>query len=509
MLSDSKITKPDNMRLRMAPSPTGLLHIGTARTALFNYLPAKHYGGKFILRIEDTDLERSTKANEKNIVDGLKWLGINWDEGPDVGGPYAPYTQNERRDIYTKYLQQLLDENKAYHCFCSEEELEIQKQEMRSRGEAPKYIGSCSDLPKETVEKYLAEGKPSVIRFRMPNIKISFKDTVRDTIETDMSLIGDIVIAKNLNEPLYNFSVVIDDYLMKITHVIRGEDHITNTPKQIAIANAFGFDIPEFCHLPLILNADKTKLSKRDNVVSVDDYRKDGYLPEAIVNFIVLLGWHDSSDNDIFSMQDLINKFTFDRIQKSGAVFNLEKLDFLNKHYISLKSKGDLAKEVLSYGIEFGFLKIEEGSGNVVFLNNSISASPSQFEKYVQTERTRISKYSEFFKDNFLFSDLNYVETDLYWKTQEKDSLIISLDKSYSLLSSLVDEQYDLEIIRIQFEELIKHNEQYVSNKGLLLWPLRMALSGLKFSPSPYELLAVLGREESLRRIKIAQDKIK
>ncbi len=490
----------------MAPSPTGLLHIGTARTALFNYLTAKHYGGKFVLRIEDTDLERSTKEFEKNIIDGLKWLGINWDEGPDIGGPYAPYNQNDRRDIYKKYLQQLLDEGKAYYCFCTQEELEIQKQEMITHGEAPRYIGRCAELPPETVQKYLAAGKPSVIRFRMPKIKISFKDIIRKEVKTDLNLIGDIVIAKNLNEPLYNFSVVIDDHLMDISLVIRGEDHITNTPKQIALYKAFDWDIPMFAHLPLILNSNKTKLSKRDNIVSIDDYRQAGYLPQAIVNFIALLGWHDSSGNDIFSLEDLIQKFTLTRIQKSGAIFNLQKLDFLNKHYISLKPKQELIEEVLNYGTEFNFITLKEGS--VILNSNNKSASMLQFTKYIETEQTRVNKYSDFFQTNFLFTDLDYLAEDLCWKDQTKEEAIEALDKSYHLLYSLVEEQFDLDIIKIQFEELIKYNEKYKLNKGLILWPLRMALSGLKYSPSPYELLAVLGREESLRRIKIAQDRL-
>ena len=281
------------IRVRIAPSPTGALHIGLARSALFNYLFAKKNNGNFVLRIEDTDLERSDLKWTQDIIDGLKWLGIQWDEGPDIAGEYGPYKQTQRIDIYKKYLEKLLKDGTAYYCFCSAEELEAKRQEQMARGEAPRYDGKCKNLAEKEVQKRLAEEKPSVIRFKTPGKKIKFKDLIRGEVEFDAGLIGDIVIAKDLKTPLYNFAVVVDDYEMKISHVIRGEDHISNTPKQMLLQEALDFAHPEYGHLPLILAPDRSKLSKRFGAVSIIDYREQGYLPEAMVNFMALLGWKD------------------------------------------------------------------------------------------------------------------------------------------------------------------------------------------------------------------------
>jgi len=258
-----KLTEPKKVRTRIAPSPTGFLHIGLARTALFNYLFAKKNNGSFILRIEDTDTERSTKESEADIIENLRWLGLEWSEGPDVKGDYGPYRQSERLNLYKKYLEKLLKEDKAYYCFCSEDDLDAQRQYQMSQGQAPRYSGKCVGLDKKIIEKNLEEKKSSVIRLRIPAKKVSFNDLLREKLEFDASLFGDIVIAKDLNTPLYNLAVTIDDYEMKITHVIRGEEHIANTPKQILIQEALGFDTPEYAHLPLILAPDKSKLSKR------------------------------------------------------------------------------------------------------------------------------------------------------------------------------------------------------------------------------------------------------
>jgi glutamyl-tRNA synthetase len=271
---DFKFIKPGEVRTRFAPSPTGFLHIGSARTALFNYLFAKKNQGSFILRIEDTDKERSKPEFEKDIFENLKWLGIEWD--------YGPYRQSERGEIYKKYLEKLLAEGKAYYCFCSEEELEAERQYQMSIGQPPRYSGKCANLTKEEVEKYLAEGKKFVIRFKVESKKVEFEDLIRGKIEFDSSLIGDIIIAKPDSggyTPLYNFGVVVDDFEMKISHVIRGEEHISNTPKQILIQEALGFPQPKYAHLPLILGPDRSKLSKRHGAVSVAQYRKLGYLP--------------------------------------------------------------------------------------------------------------------------------------------------------------------------------------------------------------------------------------
>ena len=313
----------------MAPSPTGPLHIGTARTTLFNWLFARGRDGTFILRIEDTDKERSKKEYEEELVEGLKWLGIEWDE-------FA--RQSERTDLYRKYLEKLLTSGDAYYCYCTKEELEGQRQAMLASGVPPKYSGHCRNLAKPPTGR-----KPEVIRFKVPEIKVEFKDMIRGKVAFDAALLGDQVIAKDLDTPLYNFAVVIDDNEMRITHVIRGEDHLSNTPKQILIFRALGFDEPIFAHIPLILNPDRSKMSKRFADTALTQYREAGYLPEAIVNFLALLGWHPKDDKEILSAEDLIAEFDLARVQKAGAIFNQEKLDWLNREHMKKMSDKELA----------------------------------------------------------------------------------------------------------------------------------------------------------------------
>lgn len=279
------------VRVRIAPSPTGYLHLGTVRTALFNYVFAKKKGGSFVVRIEDTDSSRSLPMYESNILEGLSLVGISWDEGPQQGGPYAPYRQSERIDLYKKYLQQLLDEKKAFWCFCTKEELEEERNAMLASGITPKYGGTCRHLTSEQQEQKWQEGRSGVIRIAVPTgTTLSFKDSIRGTIETKSDGIGDFVIAKSLTQPLYNFAVVIDDWQMEISHVIRGEDHISNTPKQLLIQRALEIAPPVYAHLPLVLSPDRSKLSKRNLETSFLDYVQDGYLPEALVNFLMFIG---------------------------------------------------------------------------------------------------------------------------------------------------------------------------------------------------------------------------
>ncbi|MDI6602855.1 MAG: glutamate--tRNA ligase [Patescibacteria group bacterium] len=358
MLSEEfKFQKPGEVRTRFAPAPTGVLHIGGARTALFNYLFAKKNEGVFILRIEDTDIERSGQEYEKDIMESLKWLGIEWDEGPDVGGDYGPYRQSERLNIYAKYLEKLLAEDKAYYCFCSEEELEAQRQYQLSIGEAPHYSGKCANLSKEEVQRLREAGKSAVIRFRVPSKKVRFNDLIRGKLEFDTSLMGDIVIAKDLTIPLYNFACVVDDFEMKISQVIRGEEHISNTPKQILLQEALNFPSPQYVHLPMILGPDRTKLSKRYEAVGISEYKKEGYLPEALVNFMAFLGWNPGGEREIYSISSLIKEFSLERVQKGGAIFNIKRLDFLNGFYIRQRSVEKLTELCLPYLIEAGFLE--------------------------------------------------------------------------------------------------------------------------------------------------------
>ncbi len=494
-----KKTELKQIRTRIAPSPTGPAHIGTARTALFNYLFAKQHNGKFILRIEDTDLERSEQKWTDEIIEQLKWLGLEWDEGPDIGGEYGPYKQTQRFDIYEKYLNQLLDENKAYYCFCLPEELEAKRQEQMSRGVAPKYDGTCSHLSKDIIEKNLAEGKPSVIRFRVENKKVKFTDLIRGEVEFDTGLLGDVVIAKNLRNPIFHFVVVIDDYLMKISHVIRGEDHIPNTPRQILIQEALGFEKVTYGHLPLLLNTDKSKLSKRKGDVSLSSYHRQGYLPEAIVNFLALLGWNPGTEKEIFSMQQLIKEFSIDKVQKGGAVFNVQRLDFINGLYIREKPIEKLTELCVPYLKQAGLLVVGQ-------------ASEHKLEKIVEVSRNRMKKLSEISElADFFFQDkLVYDKDLLQWKGAGDGATKESLQYSEKILSDVKD--WDIKILE---EKLFSASEKFnleksypEKNKGYLLWPLRVALSGKENSPSPFEIADILGKEKTLKRIEDAIKKL-
>jgi len=522
-----KLIEPGKVRVRIAPAPTGFLHIGLARTALFNYLFAKKYEGVFILRIEDTDIERSDPEFEKNILENLKWLGIEWSEGPDIGGEYGPYRQSQRLETYAKYLEKLLTENKAYHCFCPEEELEAQKQYQMSIGQPPIYSGKCRDLPLETVQKYLAEGRPSIIRFKTPAKKIEFDDVIRGKIEFDTSLIGDIAIAKNLATPLYNFAVVIDDFEMKISHVIRGEDHISNTPKQILIQEALGFPRPIYAHLPLILGPDRTKLSKRHGAIAVSEYKKQGYLPEAIINFIAFLGWNPGTEREIYSMPSLIKEFSLEKVQKGGAIFNIKRLDFLNGFYIRQRSVEKLTELCLPYLIEAGFLKSHEeveefhlGAPHYEISQTKELIDLVKLEKIVSVYQERLKKLSEISELTIFFfkEKLEYDKNLLKWAEISDKEIKISLDKLEKLLSKIKTEDWtkenlekllvpeadkfaqDIKKVGLPAEALAK-----AGDRGYLLWPLRVALTGKEASAGPFEVAEILGREKTIKRINEAR----
>ncbi|TSD03295.1 MAG: glutamyl-tRNA synthetase [Parcubacteria group bacterium Athens0714_26] len=464
--------KLPEIRVRIAPSPTGFFHIGTARTALFNWLFAKHNNGKFILRIEDTDIERSEKKYEEDILESLKWLGLKWDG--------ELYRQSERLDIYEKYLKILLDSGKAYYCACTKEELEKEKSEMQAGGQVPRYSGKCRDLN-------IPPEKAQVIRFKMPkNLIIKFSDIIRGEITFDTSLIGDIAIAKNLKTALYNFAVVVDDYEMKISHVIRGEDHIANTPKQIALQEALAFPRSQYAHLPLILSPDRAKLSKRFAAVSVADYRKNGYLPEALINFIALLGWHSKTDKEIFNIDDLIKEFELERVQKAGAVFNIEKLNWLNSQYIK-NSDNKRIKEILA--------DIFEEKLPLDKIN----------DKLINLSKDRMNKLSEFMGINDFFFELpDYPSELLIWKD-------IPANKISDNLKSVLGEFKNFEPENFNKTDLERMIMPVADKKGRgeTLWPLRVALSGKDKSPNPFEILEVLGEKESMKRIEIALKKLK
>lgn len=462
-----------NVKTRFPPSPTGPLHMGNVRTLLFNYLFAKKEGGKIILRIEDTDKERSRPEWEQDITDNLKWLGLEWDEF---------YRQSERTEIYKQYLQQLLEQGKAYWCFCTEEELEAQRQDQMSRGVAPHYTGTCRTLSKEQQQQNLKAGKSSVIRFTVEKKIVKFKDLVRGEVQFDMALSGDIVIAKDLETPLYNFTVVVDDFLMKITHVIRGEDHISNTPKQIILEEALGFPHTiQYAHLPLILGEDRTKLSKRHGDNSVTRFRKEGYLPEAVLNFLALLGWNPGDEREIFSLENLVKEFSMERVQKSAAVFNIQRLDWINGSYIRQKSPKDLAELLIPY---------------------LPGASKDAIEKVVVLYHGRLKKLYEIgdLADFFFKEKLEYPKELLRWKQYSDKDIEKALQTVAQILSLTPEADWTKEVLG---EILLKEAEK-IGDRGYLLWPMRVALTGKQASPGPFEVAEVLGKEKTLQRIRNA-----
>jgi glutamyl-tRNA synthetase len=489
----------EKIRVRIAPSPTGPAHIGTARTALFNYLFAKKNNGKFVLRIEDTDKERSDQKWTEEVIYQLKWLGIGWDEGPDIGGEFGPYKQSQRLEIYETHLKKLLEKNKAYYCFCTEEELENKRQEQMSRGLAPKYDGKCAHLSKEEIEKNLAGGKSSVIRFRVSNKKVKFKDLVRGEVEFDMGLLGDVVIAKDLKSPLYHFAVVVDDFEMQISHVIRGEEHLSNTPRQILIQQALDFYQPIYAHLPLMLNEDRSKMSKRQGDVAISDYHNNGYLPEAMVNFMALLGWNPGTEKEVFSLSQLAKEFSIEKVQKAGAIFNIKRLEFLNGLYIREKSIEKLTELCVPYLKNAGLLV----AGQV---------SQDKLQKIVEVSKSRMKKISEIIElSDFFFEDkLNYDKGLLKWKDMEDKDIKEALLLCDKILSELKiwDIKKIEEALLVGAGEFNKEKSYPVENKGFLLWPLSAALSGKQFSPSPFEIAVILGKEKTLKRIKEAIAKL-
>ncbi len=469
MSTNDQSSKP--IRVRMAPSPTGSLHIGGVRTALYNMLFARKLGGTFILRIEDTDAERSTKAFEQEILDSFAWSGIVFDEGvmPDGSekGAYGPYRQTECLDSYEKHLARILEEDKAYYCFCSKEELEAQAADGPAEGVAPKYSGKCRSISLADARARIAGGEAPVIRLKVPAEKVVFTDLIRGEVVFDNALIGDIVIAKGLRQPLYNFAVVIDDATMQISHVIRGEEHLANTPKQIAIARALGLSSPQFAHLPIILSATgKGKMSKRDGGTTVREYKEAGYLPEALINFLVLLGWHPSGDEEVMTLEQMVAQFSLDRVQKSGAKFDKEKLNWFNNHYLRLLSDEKLAQ---------------------------LSGAPVKFVPLFKERANTLIELGVMAKE--LITVPEYPATLLVWRKSDAAGAKVCLSAARAVVAGLGD-MSDSKAIEGAFAGLLAEK-----GKGDVLWPLRVALSGKEASPGPFDLLAALGQAESLARI--------
>lgn len=480
------------IRTRFAPSPTGYLHVGGLRTALYNFLFARKNNGKFILRIEDTDRSRYVEGAIENLINTLKWCELYYDEGPDIGGPYGPYIQSQRLDIYQKFAKELVDKGHAYYCFCSPERLEqIRKEQLSRKVPQVKYDKHCLKLSNSEINQKLAEGVPHVIRLNVPeNQTVKFIDLIREEVEFDTNNIDDQVLIKSDGYPTYHLANVVDDHLMKISHVIRGEEWLPSTPKHILLYDFFGWEKPQFAHLPLLLNPDRSKLSKRQGDVAVEDYRAKGYLKEALINFVALLGWNAGDDKEFYYLDELIQKFSLERVNKSGAVFDINKLIWLNSEHIRKKSvdellpmlKEELKKSKYSeihFNDDYLKLVIEAMHERIEFITDIINKSYYFFERPVSYEQKSIDKN---------------------WKVDTPIHLLTLAEEISNL------EEFNKTSLE---QALIKVSEKFGINKGKIIHPLRLALSGTSAGPGIFDLIYILGKEEVIERIKLAIDRIK
>lgn len=477
----------EKLRVRFAPSPTGPLHIGGARSALFNYLLAQQQGGTFILRSEDTDLERSSRESEQNIMDSLRWLGITWNEGLEAGGEYGPYRQTERLPLYEEYAQRLLDSGQAYYCYCSEEELENERQSLIGKGENPRYLGRCRSLTAKERQELTQAGRKPTIRFRVPDHQtIVVNDLVRGQVNFESDTIGDFVIVKSDGIPTYNYAVVIDDALMKITHVIRGEEHLPNTPRQIMLYEALGLDKPEFAHVSLILGKDRSKMSKRHGATSIVAYQKAGYLPEALNNFLVLLGWSPPGENEIFNMEELIQAFSLDRVAKSPAVFDLDKLKWLNGYYIRQCPVERLTELAIPFLKEAGLVQDPIDPEQYAWIKLVVEAVRERMDEIAQIVGQVQS----------LMNDQVEPENDEAREIlgEEQVPAVLELFKT-KLMEA---ENLNVDYCKAMLKQLTK--ETKLGGKKVYM-PIRIALTGQMHGPELYYLFLIIGKERCLKRI--------
>ncbi|MFH1753768.1 MAG: glutamate--tRNA ligase [Candidatus Omnitrophota bacterium] len=476
----------DNVRVRFAPSPTGHLHIGSARTALFNWLFARAKGGSFILRIEDTDLERSKEDYVAKILDDLRWLGLDWDEGPDKGGDHGPYRQSERYDIYRELADKLLKEGKAYHCYCSDEELKARRAEALKAGRSPQYDKRCRGLSKEDADSLRERGVMPALRFRVPEKKLVVKDIVRGAVTFDTLSIEDFVIMKSSGTPTFHFAVVCDDASMKITHIIRGEDHLPNTPKHILLFEALGFEMPEFAHMSLTMAPTGDRLSKRSGSTSIEFYREEGYLPEALVNYLVLLGWSTGDDREIFSREEMVKEFKLERLSRSSEAFDPRKLDWMSGIYIRKTKEEALARLSIPYLAAAGFIKKDIDGNEFERLKNIIAAIKDHITKIKDVTR----ESAVFFNDKFTIEDRDAKEA-------------LSKDSSKKVLELLLKKIEKADGID---EELLKNAVKEIGKetglKGASLYhPIRVAMTGKLNGPELRLIIPLLSRESCIERL--------
>ena len=477
----------DNIRVRFAPSPTGYVHVGNARTALFNWLFARHYKGIFVLRIEDTDIERSEQRYERQLLEDLKWFGLDCDEGPDCGGPFGPYRQSERQELYRKYSLELMEKGHAYYCFCSAEQLEDERQEALKAGRQPQYSGRCRKIPREEAARKVAAGEAAAIRLKITGWNLTWKDLVHGETGFSSDVIGDPILVRSGGVPAYNFAVVVDDHLMKITHVIRGDDHISNTPRQLALYNAFGWEPPHFAHLSTILGGDRARLSKRHGATSLESFRLMGILPEALRNYLTLLGWSPADGKtEILSTEELIQQFSLDHIIRSAAVFDQEKLNWLNRHYLKqlpmarlaemavpfLANAGLVSEPVAPQVMEWLELVVEAVINKIDYLSQLPAASRLIFEYDVR-------KAAEL---------LGAAESENNASTREMLKRVVS---------KILEEQ---EVSYSRFREILKEVQKETGKKGKELFhPVRVALTAADSGPELEKLVPIFEKGAALK----------
>ncbi len=474
------------VRVRFAPSPTGYLHVGGARTALFNWLLARHLGGKFILRIEDTDRERSKPEYEEAILRDMQWLGLDWDEGPSIGGSFGSYKQTERAPIYREQLKKLLAAGNAYYCFCTHKELEIEREEAQAVGKGYRYSGRCRNLSPEEAETKRKAKEPFSVRLKVEPGVTTFNDIVRGEVTVDHAEIDDFILVRSGGEPTYNFVASVDDALMAISHVIRGEDHISNTPKQILIYRALGFTPPIFAHLPLILGQDRAPLSKRHGANAVGEFKKQGYLPEAMMNYLALLGWSLDGKTETFSKEELIKRFTLERVGKSPAAFDYEKLQWLNGHYIREADEERIYQLCLEYLWEADAI-------NADFMNQGGYA----LKRMIGTVKNSLKTISEvgdqltyFLGEVHTYDPQALIKYLIPETIPVLESAIEVLEETFSFNAMSLEEKF-----RSAAAEKNRKFAEYVH-------PMRLAITGRAASPNLFELIEILGKGRCIVRFK-------
>jgi nondiscriminating glutamyl-tRNA synthetase len=491
------------IRVRIAPSPTGPLHLGTARTALFNYLFARHTGGTFILRLEDTDQARSTEAYERDIVEGLHWLGMEWDEGPGVGdeperGAFGPYRQMQRLASYTEVADRLLAQDRAYYCYCSPAELEAERKRQEAAHQSPRYNGRCARLRVEDRMALEAQGRQPVVRFRIPaGRKIAFDDIVRGHVEIDTDdLGGDLVIVRSDGTPLYHFTVAVDDAAMAISHVIRGEDHLSNTPKHILLFEAMGADIPQFGHLPLILNPDRTKMSKRKAQTAVADYRAQGFIPEAFVNYLAFLGWSTGTEEEVLSLAELVGRFELSAVNRAGAIFSRDRLEWLNGQWIRRLAPADLIDRLRPY------LQAELEAGRIDRL-----PADTELEALLPIIQERLPTLSAVGElTGYLFVDELEVDPALIVpKRWDAATTAAALREARHVIADVGRVAWEADEIEPPLRRLV---EERGWKAGDLFMAIRVSITGKTATPPLFDTMVALGYERTLARLDRAIEKL-